>query len=564
MIYMVKNNQMYYWEAASVKNMPNKRSENIQKTNEDKEESSEESNKNLKKQESQISMATDNENTHSLPREKEFFKNSYRASKTKGKNLLLDIPFESLQLICHMLPLKDMCVLPWVNRSMIKHMSLQEDIWKLKMFKSYDIRVGYQHIRNVNLLRIDTEMKALHKDALKIMLAGKWNQKLLIIFWFLFFLAMGLIAFPVLLILNEEGVEIPLSVIFLPFTICWLALMICWMILFLISSRTRQKVIYGLCDIKEYKDIPEVRGRKFKHPKFWDSQHYLSKALFYQCLFLIWSYLGIFCKTSIYQDMDYLVMVLISWIPISATIFIKQIAEIYRNMNKKKQSSKFLRPLLRLIVGDTLTTEIDFTSLKKVKDQMENSDSLLAIGNPREVKYKPTKRCWCLNRKKLYFAYGDQFKIKNDRCFDMGLLHSLVIPNLVVGGFLILCALRLDDVIGLNWFVITIPTWFFIIPITVLTILHGITSQNSNVTLFEKIVISGLVPIGFIFSYILWLLKLEEYNDWHFSIIFIPNFVSVIAFYIYTRQLKTVKIAPKPEDNQEGIVHQPGQQEQAQ
>ena len=86
-------------------------------------------------------------------------------------------------------------------------------------------------------------------------------------------------------------------------------------------------------------------------------------------------------------------MVLISWIPISATIFIKQIAEIYRNMNKKKQSSKFLRPLLRLIVGDTLTTEIDFTSLKKVKDQMENSDSLLAIGNPREVKYKPTKRC---------------------------------------------------------------------------------------------------------------------------------------------------------------------------
>ena len=110
---------------------------------------------------------------------------------------------------------------------MIKHMSLQEDIWKLKMFKSYDIRVGYQHIRNVNLLRIDTEMKALHKDALKIMLAGKWNQKLLIIFWFLFFLAMGLIAFPVLLILNEEGVEIPLSVIFLPFTICWLALMIC-------------------------------------------------------------------------------------------------------------------------------------------------------------------------------------------------------------------------------------------------------------------------------------------------------------------------------------------------
>ena len=30
---------------------------------------------------------------------------------------------------------------------------------------------------------------------------------------------------------------------------------------------------------------------------------------------------------------------------------------------------------------------------------------------------------------------------------------------------------------------------------------------------------------------------------------FIPNFVSVFSFYIYTRQLKTVKIAPKPEES---------------
>lgn len=130
-------------------------------------------------------------------------------------------------------------------------------------------------------------------------------------------------------------------------------------------------------------------------------------------------------------------------------------------------------------------------------------------------------------------------------------MHTIVLPNVIFGGFLILCALRLDDIIGLNWFIITIPTWLFIIPVAVLTILHGITSQNHNVTIFEKITISVLVPIGFISSYILLLLRLENYISLKFLIIFIPNFISVVAFYIYTRQLKTVKIVPKVEEVKE-------------
>lgn len=64
--------------------------------------------------------------------------------------------------------------------------------------------------------------------------------------------------------------------------------------------------------------------------------------------------------------------------------------------------------------------------------------------------------------------------------------------------------------------------------------------------MFEKITISCLVPIGFTISYILIILKLEGYLKLRFLLLFIPNFVSVIAFYIYTRQLKTVKVAPKP------------------
>jgi len=79
-----------------------------------------------------------------------------------------------------------------------------------------------------------------------------------------------------------------------------------------------------------------------------------------------------------------------------------------------------------------------------------------------------------------------------------------------------------------------------------LTVLHGVTSQN-NITLVEKIIISCLVPIGFITSYILILLRLEGYINISLLLISIPNFVSVFSFYLYTRQLKTVKVAPKIE-----------------
>ena len=142
----------------------------------------------------------------------------------------------------------------------------------------------------------------------------------------------------------------------------------------------------------------------------------------------------------------------------------------------------------------------------------------------------------------------------------MGLLHTIILPNLFLGGLIILCALRLDNKISLNWFIITIPTWLLILPFALLIVLHGITSQNYNVTIFEKVAISSLVPIGFITSYIFGLLRLEGYIDWNLGIIFIPNFVAVIAFYLYTRQLKTVKIVPK-QDSKENEKEGEGENE---
>jgi hypothetical protein len=547
-VYIIKNNQITCCPAASLRNIPGVASEIDQKAAED--DHSDSSNHKLKKGASENSVLTNNENTHSLPRGG-CSDRIRKLSPYCSSELLTSMPHKPLQMICHLLSLKDMCALTWTNKRVRERMMAQDMVWKVKIFKLYEVRVGYQHIRNVNLLRIDTIMKPLQKEALKFMLDGKWNQKLIIIIWFLGFLSMALIAFPLLLIMDEEGINIPTAIIFLPFTLCWIALMICTSFNLFIANKTKKKLLERIWNFPDYWGIPKVRGRKFEHPVFWSKLRYLSKALMVKCLFLIGCYWGIFAKTTIYDEMSYLTMILISWIPIAIVILIKEMVDISTNMKTKRMNEKKLRPHLRNAVNETITTEIDFDFIKKLQEDMKDEKHNIPIGDPREIKYKEIRSCLCLKRRKTYFSYGDQFKVKNDKWFDMSLLHSIALPNLIVGGFLVLCALRLDDTIGLNWFIITIPTWFFIIPIAILTILHGIWSQNRNVTLFEKIVISSLVPIGFISSYILCLLKLEGYNDWKFSIIFIPNFVSVIAFYIYTRQLRTVKIVPKQEESKE-------------
>lgn len=146
------------------------------------------------------------------------------------KNLLRDrtnfktkffetMPFKPMQLISHYATIGDQCRLACTSKTMLKKVIEQEDIWRIKVIKRYEIRAGYRYIKNENLLRMDTEMQEIQKDSLKILLRGKWKQKLLIIIWFLCFFFMACIIFPILLIIDEQGVDIPLSVLFLPFTI---------------------------------------------------------------------------------------------------------------------------------------------------------------------------------------------------------------------------------------------------------------------------------------------------------------------------------------------------------
>ena len=399
-----------------------------------------------------------------------------------------------------------------------------------------------------NLLRIDSVLKPLDKEALKELLKGKWQQKFWLIIWILIFFAMALVIFPILLILNEEGITIPIPVIFLPFTLWWIGLMIVILCFFLISRKIKQRVQNIIWKYDEFKAIPLIRGRKFVHPALWPYFHYLSKALIFICIFIVFSYLGIFVKSTISNDISFIGTFIISWVPIWLIITFKQIYEMTKSLKQRKFNSQFVTPVLKNAVDDSLCGKIDFQMLKSSEEDIQD-DPKASPPNPREIKFLE-RRKWCWRRNKVYYmSYGEKFNIYPDSWIDFGLIGSIIWSNLFFGGFFVLWALRLDGIISLNWFIITIPTWLFIIPVAILTILHGITSQNKSVTLFEKITFSILVPIGFTATYILILLRLEGYISLRFLILFIPNFVSVFSFYVYTRQLKTVKIAPKPEES---------------
>jgi len=139
------------------------------------------------------------------------------------------------------------------------------------------------------------------------------------------------------------------------------------------------------------------------------------------------------------------------------------------------------------------------------------------------------------------YQSGVRFRIGRSTV-DYGLLSTIILPNLYFGAFWFLAMLKLDGVIEWSWFILLIPFWLFMLPMVILMILHGITSKAKSVSIVEKVIIAFLTPSGFLASLILCLLRLDGILDWNLVWLFIPNFVSVLAFYLYFRQLKALRI----------------------
>lgn len=130
---------------------------------------------------------------------------------------------------------------------------------------------------------------------------------------------------------------------------------------------------------------------------------------------------------------------------------------------------------------------------------------------------------------------------------DFGLFCSLVlVPGFFYGFWLAFC-LRLDGEIGTNLFIILIPMWILAIPLFAYAVLNGVAAQNQAVSKFNRVLLSAIVPTGFLVSAILAILKIEGVIRSKLTVLLMPEFFSLICLYIYIQCLtKQVKIHAKP------------------
>lgn len=72
---------------------------------------------------------------------------------------------------------------------------------------------------------------------------------------------------------------------------------------------------------------------------------------------------------------------------------------------------------------------------------------------------------------------------------------------------------------------------------SIFLIISGLASTNQRVNKCERIILSILVPIGFILSVILGLVLLDSHAEYPVYVIFIPLLASIIFSYLYVRCL---------------------------
>lgn len=111
--------------------------------------------------------------------------------------------------------------------------------------------------------------------------------------------------------------------------------------------------------------------------------------------------------------------------------------------------------------------------------------------------------------------------------------------------------MKLDDNISLSYFVILIPFWVFLLYLSTFVVISGLASTNQRVNKCERIMLSVLVPIGFILTIILGLLLADNHASFPIYATFIPLVASIIFLYLYVRCLikpsKNDFIKVKPE-----------------
>jgi hypothetical protein len=131
----------------------------------------------------------------------------------------------------------------------------------------------------------------------------------------------------------------------------------------------------------------------------------------------------------------------------------------------------------------------------------------------------------------------------------MGLLpNSLVASGFVVAFSFLLCA-RLDGSSHLSFFVVLIPVWIFLLYFCLYLVLVGLASKNYKVNKSERLVLSLLMPLGFMVSTVLSICYAEGNIRCSLGFLYIPQACSFGSAYLYVRCLVSYskrKIANEP------------------
>lgn len=89
--------------------------------------------------------------------------------------------------------------------------------------------------------------------------------------------------------------------------------------------------------------------------------------------------------------MTYLNTALICWVPIGAIICLKQCYDVYINMKNKTKHARNIRKELTDVVENTIKDEVDFTSIKLLREKSETGTAEPPLTNPRKPMYKDVK-----------------------------------------------------------------------------------------------------------------------------------------------------------------------------
>lgn len=123
------------------------------------------------------------------------------------------------------------------------------------------------------------------------------------------------------------------------------------------------------------------------------------------------------------------------------------------------------------------------------------------------------------------------------RKINFGLVPNFLIFTAYHAGFFCMLCMKLDGEIETSYFVILIPLWIMLLYFSSFLVITGLASTNQRVNKCERIMLSVLVPIGFILSLCLSLAIADGGASYPIYMCGIPLVASLILAYLYVRCL---------------------------